>query len=169
MSRRLRWAGLAGLGLLLVLSLGIGVSMALRVPRINDITTDFDRPPRYLVSPPANPDYDAARFRKRTEEAYSDVTNLVLPEAPDAVFARVLSLIQSRGWRIVAQDPAARRVQVIAITPLLRFRDDVAVEVRADAGRGSIVAMRSKSRLGKSDLGANAARIRAFFGDLGRS
>jgi uncharacterized protein (DUF1499 family) len=60
-------------------------------------------------------------------------------------------------------------VQAVAVTRLLRFRDDVVVEVREDAtGRASIVAMRSKSRLGTSDFGANAGRIREFFRDLRR-
>lgn len=95
------------------------------------------------------------------------MTNLELPAPPAETYRRVLALIGERGWRVAGRDDAGLRVQAVAITRLLRFRDDVVVEVRpAPTGGGSIVAMRSKSRFGRADFGANAQRIREFFADL---
>jgi len=158
---------LGGLGLLTILPASLW--MALRAPLINDITTDVERPPLYWVRPPQRPAYDAVTFRAPTERAYGDLKNLALPVPPEAAYRRVLALVRARGWTLAAQDDAGRRVQAIAVTPLLRFRDDVVIEVRGGARDGeSAVAMRSKSRLGQGDLGANARRIRAFFADLQR-
>ncbi|HEV2866129.1 MAG TPA: DUF1499 domain-containing protein, partial [Allosphingosinicella sp.] len=50
-----------------------------------------------------------------------------------------------------------------------RFRDNVVVRVRPDSdGSGSVVDMRSISRVGVSDVGVNARRVRAFLADLQR-
>jgi len=141
--------------------------MAYRYPLINDITSDRERPPLFWVTPPKHHAYNALKYSGPTDRAYGNLTNLSLPASPAETYRRVLALIQARGWRSVAQDDAGLRVQAVAITPLLRFRDDVVVEVLPEpGGSGSIVAMRSKSRLGKGDLGANARRIREFFADL---
>ncbi len=143
--------------------------MARRLPRINDITSDRERPPVFWVRPPTHHAYNALKFRALTDQAYGDLTNLELVVPPAEAYRRVLALIGARRWRAAAQDDTGLRVQAVAITRLLRFRDDVVVEVRpAPAGGGSSVAMRSKSRLGRSDFGANARRIREFFADLPR-
>ena len=143
--------------------------MAFRFVRINDITTDFERPPTFWVQPPRDPDYDEYRFRAKTERAYGHLKNLTLPFAPEAAYRLVLDLMRDWGWQIAAQDDAQRRVQAVVITAALHFRDDVVVEVRPGSDdKESVVAMRSKSRLGVSDFGANAKRIRVFFADLAR-
>ena len=69
------------------------------------------------------------------------------------------------GTEITRSDPAAHALEGISTTRLFRFHDDFVVEVRADDG-GSVVQMRSKSRDGKGDIGANAARIKALFAQL---
>ena len=164
--RRALWAAGGGLLLLLLLLL-LGVTMARRYPRINDITTDVERPPVYWVQPPERGTYHAERFRAQTEAAYGDLKNLDLALPPDAAYARVLALVQARGWPIAARDDAGHRVQAVAVTLVLRFRDDVIVEVRPGPSPArSAIAMRSKSRIGTGDFGANAKRIRAFFADL---
>jgi uncharacterized protein (DUF1499 family) len=71
------------------------------------------------------------------------------------------------GWTIVAAEPAAGRIEATATTRWLGFKDDVVVRIRPDAG-GSRVDVRSVSRVGKSDLGTNARRIREYLGRLGR-
>ena len=138
-------------------------------PPINDISSDLTSPPRFLVAPPAELGYDAARFADPTRRGYPELRNLRLALPPQSACARVRALMAQRGWRIVAEEAGwgatALRVQAVAITPLLRFRDDVLIEVRVAEG-GSEIAMRSRSRLGNGDLGANAARIRAFFAVL---
>ncbi len=154
-------------GVLLMLpSLALGLLQGACAPLINDISTDRESPPVYLVEPPADPAYDKARLVAPTERAYGDLRNLALDAPPARVFEAVRALVAARGWRVAAEDAAARRVQAVAVTRRLRFRDDVVIEVRPRPGGGSVVAMRSKSRVGKGDLGANARRIRAFLADL---
>lgn len=167
--RRYLRAVLIGLAVLVLAVLGV-LLVARQFPRINDISTDRDDPPHYLVAPPRHPGYNAQRLRKPTERAYPDMRNLELTQPPEAVSAAVAALVAERGWSESARAPANGdrpwRIQAVAVTTVLRFRDDVIVEVRPGPGGGSTVAMRSKSRIGQSDLGANARRIRAFLADL---
>ena len=146
-------------------------------PLINDISTDRERAPVYLVKPPSHPAYDAARLAAVTAAAYGDLVNLESARPPAEVCAAVEALVAERGWRVraraagapasgAAQPPSPWRLQALAVTDVLRFKDDLALEVRPRPDGGSSVAMRSKSRLGLSDWGANAKRIRAFFADL---
>jgi uncharacterized protein (DUF1499 family) len=142
-------------------------------PLINDITTDADEPP-ILVSAmgrPANHGRDMVypeSFGEQQRSAYPDVKPLRLKEAPDAVFQRALDAARRHAdWEIDSVNEPARTFEGVATSRIFAFQDDFAVRVRPD-GSGSVVDMRSKSRDGKGDLGANAARIRSFLDELAR-
>ena len=136
------------------------------LPRINDISTDLDDPPAY---PSGKPGRYPDKFKPIVRQHYSDLKPLRLARSPDEVFAAVRHLAENRErWSITSVDDQGRSLQGVAKTRLLRFRDDYVVRVRPD-GDGSVVDMRSKSRLGKADFGANAERIRGFLADLERS
>ena len=142
-------------------------------PLINDVTTTPDDPPRFrrLAELPENkgrnmsyPAGNAAVQRK----AYPDLTPIARTEAPDAAFVLVQAAARRMPrWTIVAEDAAGRVLEAVSSTRLMRFHDDVVIEVRP-AASGSQIHARSKSRLGKGDLGANAARLRALAAELGR-
>jgi uncharacterized protein (DUF1499 family) len=68
-------------------------------------------------------------------------------------------------WQIVSADTAAGRLEATATTRWFGFKDDVVVRIRPDA-TGSRVDVRSVSRVGKSDVGTNAARVRTFLARL---
>ncbi len=68
-------------------------------------------------------------------------------------------------WEIIEEDIPARKIQCVATTPILQFQDDVVIQVRKEES-DSVVEMRSKSRVGRSDFGVNAERIRKLFQDL---
>jgi Protein of unknown function (DUF1499) len=130
-------------------------------PRINDISTDLDDPPA-LAAAPAYP----ADFVPIVREAYPEVARLIVDAPPDAVFQAAMELTATRpGWILGLADARTRVIQGVAETRLFHFRDDFAIRVRP-RGSQSVVDMRSRSRDGKGDLGANAARIRAFLDDL---
>jgi uncharacterized protein (DUF1499 family) len=130
-------------------------------PRINDIATDLADPPA-LAGAPVYPD----AFVPIVREGYPDLATLVIDAPPDAVFEAAMALAASRpGWTVALGDAGQRIIHGVAETRLFRFRDDFAIRVRA-RGRQSVVDMRSRSRDGKGDMGANAARIRAFLVDL---
>lgn len=120
-----------------------GYLRARSVPPINDISTD------------PNESSEAQR------RAYPDIQPLRLPVAPNIAFERAKGAIEESGWQIVREDPSAGRIEAVATTRWFGFKDDVIVRITAE-GTGSRVDVRSKSRVGRSDLGTNAQRIRAY-------
>ena len=144
---------------------------ARQVPPIHDITTDTDNPPQFVAllpvrrKTPNGPEYGGEKIAREQKAAYPDIQPVLLEAEPDRAFERALAAARSMGWEIVAAVPAEGRIEATATTRWFRFKDDVVVRVSAD-GKGSRIDVRSKSRLGRSDLGANAKRIRAFFKTL---
>jgi uncharacterized protein (DUF1499 family) len=66
------------------------------------------------------------------------------------------------GWKIVDENQAEGRIEATATTRWFGFKDDIVIRIAPSAGNGSRVDIRSVSRVGRSDLGTNARRIRAF-------
>jgi uncharacterized protein (DUF1499 family) len=102
-----------------------------------------------------------AEFVPTVRASYPDLAPLVVEAPVEATYARALETAKSLGWEIAAQNDAETSFDAHESTKLFRFVDDVVVRVRAE-GTGSRVDVRSKSRDGRGDLGANAARIRRF-------
>jgi uncharacterized protein (DUF1499 family) len=96
---------------------------------------------------------------------YPDLGPARFTAPPDRVFARAVDIARDLGWEIVATAPAEGRLEATDRTRWFGFRDDVVVRVRPD-GAGSRVDVRSVSRVGRSDLGTNARRIRGFMDAL---
>jgi uncharacterized protein (DUF1499 family) len=113
------------------------------------------------------PEYGGERVARQQEAAYPDIRPRYVAEAPAAAFERALRSARRMGWEIVDAVPAEGRIEATATTRWLRFKDDVVVRIVAD-GTGSRLDVRSKSRFGRNDLGANAKRIRAYFRELDR-
>jgi len=167
--RRGRRPALVGtaLGLVPVAIAAAVIGSAGGAPAINDITTNPDDPPhlRAAQTDDANTGrdltYPGEEFARAQRAAYPDLAPIRVAGAPEDVYARCVTAARGLGWKLTLEDPAAGVFEAIAVTRVFRFVDDIAVRVRA-AGDGSVVDVRSKSRDGKGDLGANAARIRAF-------
>ena len=104
----------------------------------------------------------------KQREAYPDITPLFLPMTPDEAYQKTLKLVQSRGWVVVAADERGRRIEATDSTLVFGFKDDIALRVSAIPDNSSRVDMRSVSRVGRSDIGVNARRIRAFLADLSK-
>ena len=140
------------------------------VPQIHDITTDPDDPPRFLAVMPlrgetANSlDYPPETARAQ-REGYSDLSTVTMPGEPAALVERSREVAAELGWDIVDVDPDGGRLEASETTFWFGFIDDVVVRIRP-AGGGSEIDVRSVSRVGVSDLGANAARIRRFINRL---
>lgn len=132
---------------------------------INDVSTDVDAPPPLDGrdgSPAGGPPMSPER-REKSRRAYP---GLLAGLRLEASAGRVLALAEAvaraqPGWTVRRIDAAAGLLTAVAETRLIRFRDDVTVRVRP-AGTGARVDVRSRSRLGRDDLGANARRIRHF-------
>ena len=140
---------------------------AKRVPPIHDITTDTANPPRFVAIVPLrkgspNPfEYEDGNISRQQRAAYPDIQPATIVEPPDAAFKRALSAAHDLGWQIVAVVPDEGRIEATDTTIWFGFKDDIVIRIsRADGG--SRIDVRSVSRLGESDLGKNAARIRAY-------
>jgi uncharacterized protein (DUF1499 family) len=142
-------------------------------PPINDITTNRVYPPAFTNAQklPENAQRDMTypeSFKAQVDKAYPDLQSLGLTQKRDDVFAKATSIAKSEGWTITASTVDAKEsaIEGYATTKLFGFKDDFVIRITdADSG-GVVVDMRSKSRDGKGDLGANAARIRDFFAKL---
>jgi uncharacterized protein (DUF1499 family) len=143
------------------------------VPPINDITTDTANPPQFVsaAAVPANRgrdmQYPGATFAEQQRAGYPDLAPLKLALPVDEAFTRAVAAARSLpDTEVTRVDAGAHAVEGTSTTRVFRFQDDFVIEVRPD-GAGSVVQMRSKSRDGKGDVGANAARIQALFAKLG--
>ena len=136
------------------------------VPPINDITTDTENPPRYMTTQRRYPGTDFARQQRA---AYPDIAPALLALAPREAFARALAVAEAMGWEVVGRDPANGTIEAVDSTKWFGFKDDIAIRVSAMSPGSpnlSRVDVRSKSRVGRSDLGINARRIRAYLQQL---
>lgn len=140
---------------------------SMAVPSIHDITTDTENPPPFvaIVALRAGalnpPEYPGAHIAELQRIGYPDLRPLVLAAPPAQAFARALGAAQAMGLEVVAADEKAGRIEAVATTRWFGFKDDMVVRI-APAGAGSRIDVRSKSRVGRSDVGANARRIQEF-------
>ncbi len=144
-----------------------GYRTVMSLPFIHDISTDTVNPPLFVDVAPLradapNPvDYPGEDVAKQQREAYPDLRTLELATTKAETFAGALDAAEKMGWEIVAASPDEGRIEATATTLWFGFKDDVVIRIEPTAS-GSRLDIRSKSRVGRSDVGANAARIRAF-------
>jgi uncharacterized protein (DUF1499 family) len=163
-------AAVAGIAAFAVLMATVVAGRA--VPPINDITTDFANPPAFVTITAATRGADAAPlsydpgFAAQQAAAYPEVRPLIVASPPDEIFPKMLAAAKAMGWEIASSDPASGRIEATATVPWWGFKDDIVV-VTSPNGGGTRVDVRSKSRVGKSDLGVNAERIQEYLGRIG--
>lgn len=154
--------------------MGMQYRTATTVPPIHNITTNPNDPPQFdavvaLRGDSSNPlAYDAETLAPQQASAYPFLETLQLDAAPAEALQRSQQALESMGLEIVAVHPDQGLVEATATTFWFGFKDDMAVRVRPAAG-GSAIDVRSVSRVGMSDLGANAARIGKFLNALSGS
>ena len=179
--RARRWVGML-VALVYVGWVGTFLVKALTVPAIHDISTDLADPPAFqtLQMRADNldniPGADDAKMRGLTPEqrwamvhqkAYGDIRSVRVNEPVATVVAKAERLAKARGWDVAMSLPEEGRLEATETSAFFQFKDDVILRVRpSDTGAGSIVDMRSVSRVGQSDLGMNAKRVRSFLADL---
>lgn len=166
-----RTGALVGL-VLVALLLGL-VARGRSVPMIHDISTDLAEPPAFSAAAREadNRDQDMGYPLDTAEmqrAAYPDVKPISLAVAPEEAFTRAQRAATELGWQVTFSDPASGTFEATFTSAVFLFVDDVVVRARPEGGAPdrSRIDVRSRSRVGKSDLGANAARIRAFAAKL---
>lgn len=135
-------------------------------PRIHDITTDTANPPTFTAAPgmrgqDANTLDIKPDFIAEQQEAYPDLQSLATSLSREEALDRALLVAGELGWTVYHEDRDAGIIEAVDTTRFMGFKDDVVIRVSGD-GEGVLVDLRSVSRVGLGDLGANAKRIRAF-------
>ena len=140
-------------------------------PYIHDISTDTANPPEFIAAarlrkPGDHPvAYDGAEVADLQHKAYPDLVTLKTAAPADKVFGAAKAVIASMGMQLADADPSQGRIEANQTSLLYGFTDDMVVRIVAGAD-GTKVDVRSKSRVGRSDLGQNAKRIRVFLQKL---
>ncbi len=143
-------------------------------PPIHDITTNTDNPPDYVVIAPLRADaansmiygdsrnMTPERLTGLQQEAYPDIVPQRFNESLEVVFERVVAAVDQLGWELVDASLEDGRIEATDTTFWFRFKDDVIILLTEEGGE-TVLNARSLSRVGGSDFGANAGRLRELF------
>ncbi len=167
MRKNISWAGVAVSAILALVAVGLPMSMmskAKSVPPIHDISTDLVNPPKFVAivalrADAPNPvEYAGEEIAKQQREAYPELITQKYTQDTEQVFDATEAAIKDLGWELVNSDKSLGIVEATDTTGWFGFKDDVVVRIRT-TGEESFLDVRSKSRVGMSDLGKNAERI----------
>jgi uncharacterized protein (DUF1499 family) len=140
------------------------------LPYIHDVTTDTENPPLFVdlieirnadprTKNPAQ--YPGKEVARQQLEGYPDLQPLLLDQSREKVFDKARATIDTMGWELVSSVPGQGRLEATDATFWFGFKDDVVIRIQTKDGK-TLVDVRSKSRVGESDLGANAKRIENY-------
>lgn len=163
--------GLVAVVLAVVLAVGSGQApvrmraTAASLPVIHDITTDTANPPAFVAIAPLRADapngVDYATDPAEQAKGYPDIKTFQSSLPPAELFEKAIAAAHALKWSVVSSSREEGRIEATDETLWWGFKDDVVIRIQAD-GTGSKLDIRSMSRVGKSDIGKNAERIRAF-------
>ena len=140
------------------------------LPKIHDISTDTGNPPQWVALLEARKaakngaDYDPANAAEQ-QKGYPEIKTFSSALPPAELFEKAKLVATNMGWEIAAAEPAEGRIEATDTTMWFGFKDDIVIRIAAD-GTGSKLDIRSMSRVGKSDIGKNASRIKDFLARL---
>ncbi|MBF0659723.1 DUF1499 domain-containing protein [Psychrobacter sp. NG25] len=154
----------------IALPLGM-MTTAKNVPPIHDISTDLMNPPEFVAIAPLRADapnpveYAGTEAAEQQRTAYPDLQTLTYSQSESELVEASRQAVENLGWELVNTDADKGIVEATETTAWFGFKDDVIIRV-TDNDSERLVDIRSKSRIGKSDLGKNAARIHSFIEEL---
>ena len=147
---------------------------AQRLPKIHDITTDTGDPPSFVAILALRknaldpPEYGGIETAMQQREAYPDIRPLMLETTTNNAFDRARSTARRMGWDIVSASKRDLRIEATDTSFWFGFKDDIVVRI-TPVDEKSRIDVRSVSRVGLSDLGTNAERIRKYLKELSKS
>ena len=138
-----------------------------QVPPIHDISTDTNNPPIFVFAEKArHSSHNSLVYTNKNAEsqkrAYPEIKPLFASVTPSELMTVAEVVVTELGWEIDAVDKEKGLIEARSTTALLRFVDDIIIRVERTPEGGSKMDVRSASRIGVSDLGANAKRIQLF-------
>lgn len=141
------------------------------VPPIHDISTDLTNPPEFVAIAPLRADapnptaYDGIETAQQQRDAYPDLKTLTYTQSKSELMKATVQAISNLGWELVNSDADKGIIEATDSTMWFGFKDDVVIRV-TDNGNERLLDIRSKSRVGGSDLGENTERIHDFINEL---
>ena len=156
------------------------VRISRAMPPIHDVTTNLDSVPRFFrlslrednfAHVPAQDDprlmrmAPVDRWRALHAQSYGDLRTVRVPWTVPETIEKAEALARDRGWEVASADPRGV-LEATATSTFFSFKDDIVLRALPNPAGGTSVDMRSVSRVGVSDLGVNARRIREFLADL---
>ena len=147
------------------------MNTAKSVPPIHDISTDLVNPPEFIAIAPlradaSNPvEYAGEETAVQQRKAYPELATLNFAQSKTDLVKATEQAVQNLGWELVNTDISKGIVEATETTAWFGFKDDVVVRIN-DEGSERFVDIRSKSRVGRSDLGKNAERIHTLINEL---
>lgn len=135
-------------------------------PAIHDITTDTIDPPTFSAAQgqrgaAANTLDTLPETIEAQRQAYPELQTIHSQSSIEAAHKQALATARQMGWDIYRNDLNAGYIEAVETTAVMGFKDDIVIRLRTNAD-GTLIDLRSVSRVGVSDLGANAARIEEF-------
>jgi len=167
-----RLAALA-LGILIAIPVFSFLHLGFTSPPIHDISTDTDNPPKFVsllaeresTNAPNSADYDPD-VGAQQRAGYPDLGPLDLDVSADQAFQIALEAVSDMDWRLAAAVPEEGRIEAVDVTFWSGFIDDVVIRLTSLSETQTRIDVRSLSRVGGSDVGKNAARIREYLEHL---
>lgn len=161
---RLRIASLISLPALIMAAVLVGGGRG--AVMTHDISTDTITPPAFVAAiaqrgNSSNPLEYTSKKAEDQHKGYPDIKSIKSNLDNKTAFARALKIAETSGWDIYAKDENSGIIEAVASTLWFGFKDDIIIRITANSG-GSIVDIRSVSRVGKGDMGTNAKRVRTF-------
>ena len=120
---------------------------------------------------PTPPAYGGLATYALQKKAYPDIEPVDVSVNAQAAYDVAMAVVTKRKWRVVdARPPQAGRregrIEAIALSPIMGFRDDVVIRVRPTGNATARIDVRSSSRYGYHDFGANASRVSALIDEI---
>ncbi len=161
----LRWASLFALPCLILVAAFVRSGDDAQAG-IHNISTDIDNPPQFIAAveqrgPDSNPLEYTSEIAAIQQKSFPEVGTISTNQTPLQAFENSLAIAESLGWKVYSQNDDQGRIEAVDTTFWFGFKDDIAIRITA-TNSGSKVDLRSVSRVGVSDLGANAKRIGTF-------
>lgn len=132
---------------------------------IHDVSTDTDDPPAFVALRDVRLNCSNGVDYSGGNHSHTNIEPQFFTQSRELIFQAALVAANALRWQVAAAVTAEGRIEATATTRLLRFKDDVVIRLRP-AGNGVRLDVRSASRVGSTDFGTNARRLRTFFSEL---
>ncbi|MFT5676708.1 MAG: hypothetical protein ACI808_002656 [Paraglaciecola sp.] len=174
MRKNISWRAAGVSALLAIIAVGLPVSMmskASSVPAIHDISTDLVDPPKFVAvvalraDAPNPAEYPGEETATQQREAYPELITQKYSQTTKQIFDILEAAVNTLGWELVNADKTLGLIEATDTTAWFGFKDDVVIRIRT-TGEETLVDVRSKSRIGQSDLGKNAERIHTLINEV---